>query len=103
VTRLLPLILAAALSVLVAAPAAQATHPQPPLDITKMDYSPIGHFKPGEAVPTNAGTACDQLLKPLMNGKKFNPSGKFNAYDNNVFEVLCLPYRQYDDQSNTDP
>ena len=38
-----------------------------------------------------------------MDGERFNPSGKYNAFDTNVFEVLCLPFRAAGDQSGGDP
>jgi hypothetical protein len=93
----------AAVTLAATAPGALATHAQPALDNTKLDYSPIGHFKPGGAVPPDYGTACDTDMKPLLKGKIFNPSGKWNAFDNNVFETICLPYRNQDDTSPLDP
>jgi hypothetical protein len=101
VTRL-ALAFLVALSLL--APAtALAHHTQPAPDIAKMDYSPIGHLKPGADMPADAGAACDGFFKPLMNGKLFNPSGKWNAYDTNAFEATCLPYRGAGDTSDQDP
>ena len=86
---------------LASGPAALADHSQPAPDIEKMDYAPIGHFKPGE--PTPAPTDFDTKLKPEMDGPLFNPSGKYNAFDTNVFEVLGLPYRAAGDTSASDP
>lgn len=42
-----------------AAPAlpALASHDQPVPDISQMTYAPIGHFKPGDAIPP-ANTGC---------------------------------------------
>ena len=89
---------------LACAPAvALADHPQPPRNIANLDYSPIGEFGPGEPVP--AHDRCEESLLPLKagQGKRFNPSGKYNAFDNNVFEVLCLPFRAAGDESASDP
>ena len=86
---------------LLAAPSAMANHPQPAPDISAMEYEPIGHFKPGDPVP--APTEFDAKLRPLMDGLRFNPSGNYNAFDTNVFEVLGLPYRAAGDKSASDP
>jgi hypothetical protein len=102
-TRTLALLTVLAGLALGGAPAAMGAAPQPPLDITKLPYQPIGHFKPGEAIPPDVSTACEQVAKPLMNGKIFNPSGTWNAFDTNVFETLCLPFRNQDDTSIDDP
>jgi len=99
-TRMLAL-LAAVAGLAVAAPAAVAA-PQP-IDINKLPYQPVGHFKPGDPIPPDAGTMCDEVLKPLMNGKLFNPSGVWNSFDTNVFETICLPFRNQDDVSASDP
>ena len=87
---------------LMAAPAAMASHPQPAVDPEKVAYDPIGHFKPGEAIPPDAGKACEGLL-PLLKDGVFNPSGKFNAHDTSIFEVFCLPYRNQGDGPDRDP
>ena len=92
--------LAAVLSVVIA-PAASADHPQPAGDISRLDYAPEGYFKAGARVPS--ADACAQAAQPLMEGKRFNPSGKYNAFDTNVFEVLCLPFRAAGDTSASDP
>ena len=88
--RLLALAALILVSPLASAPA-PASHPQPQGDISKLDYRPEGHFQAGDPVP--AADACEETLLPLTNGKRFNPSGSYNAFDNNVFEVICLPYR----------
>jgi PKD repeat protein len=80
---------------------ALADHPQPARDISHLAYEPEGHFQAGDAVP--AHDQCEEELLPLASGKKFNPSGNYNAFDNNVFEVLCLPFRAAGDTSNADP
>ena len=98
------IVLFAVLAILLVAPAtALADHPQPARNIDHLDYSPIGEFGPGEVVPTH--DSCEETLLPLKagQGKRFNPSGKYNAFDNNVFEVLCLPFRGAGDESNADP
>ena len=85
-----------------AAPAMAAPAPQPPLDISKMEYAPIGHFSPDKTLPS-PDTACAEQLQPMRQGEVFNPSGKFNAFDNNVFEVLCYPFRGPGDTTDNDP
>ncbi|MDQ3995422.1 MAG: M28 family peptidase, partial [Gemmatimonadota bacterium] len=92
----------AAFSLALGTAPASANHPQPGLDISKMDYAPIGHFKPGQLVPRH-DTGCEEVMNPLKRGRIFNPSGKWNAFDNNVFEVICLPFRAPSDESDTDP
>ena len=71
--------------------AASATHGQPAPDITKMDYSPIGFYKPGDPIPL-----------PTSPPDSPNPGGKWNAYDVNLFESLALPGRHPGDAGNTD-
>jgi len=92
------LVAAVALLLVAAAPAA-ATHSQPALDRTvlKGTYSPTGFYKAGDPIPSPL-----DLPKADANGL-FNPSGKWNALDNNVFETLNFPTRQGDDASNADP
>ncbi|MEO7556089.1 MAG: M28 family peptidase, partial [Acidimicrobiales bacterium] len=90
----LPALLAATL--LVPAGSALADHGQPAFDGSKLDYSPIGNFKPGDAVPPNVP------LEPT-NGRKYNPSGKYNAFDTNFFETVTLPFREADDKKDDDP
>src|SRR5687767_12661964 len=94
------LVLAAALTLLLAAPAA-ATHPQPPLDIGQLDYEPVGHYKAGDPLP--APNSCEEEFLPQTRGRVFNPSGEWNSFDNELFEVICLPYRQSGDESDSDP
>lgn len=79
-----------------------AVAPQPAPDISKLPYQPIGHFKGTDPIPT-ADTGCADTLQALRKGEIFNPSGTFNAYDNNVFEVLCYPFRGPGDTTDNDP
>src|SRR3712207_2033578 len=90
--------LAAALVALAIVPAgtALADHGQPAFDPSKLDYSPIGHFKPGGVVPPN------EPLAPT-DGRKYNPSGKYNAFDTNFFETVTWPFRGADDKTDNDP
>lgn len=83
-------------------PAASADHSQPARDISKLDYTPEGFFKAGDAVPL--GNACEttDLFKTRRQGTRFNPSGKYNAFDNDVYEVFCLPFRNADDMNADD-
>src|SRR4051812_30465563 len=80
--------------------AALADHAQPKPDISAMEYAyadggkaPKGSYQWGEPIPGpgDAGT-----LNP-------NPSGKYLAYDMDVFESLTLPGRQPGDESAKDP
>lgn len=75
-----------------ATPVVTATDAQPAPDISKMDYTPIGFYRPGEPIPpiSAAGT-----LDP-------NPSGKWVAYDTNIYESLTLPGRHPGDDSASD-
>jgi hypothetical protein len=82
----------AAMLLMVAPPAAVANHPQPAPDITKVDYTPIGFYKPGDPIPS-----------PLAPPTESNPSGKYVAYDTNVFESLNLPSRHPGDDTADDP
>ena len=77
--------------------------PPPPPDITKLAYQPVGHFKPGDLVPL--ANEFNQKIRPLMpaGSRRFNPSGTYNAFDTNVFEVLGLPYRAAGDVNGQDP
>ena len=97
--RLLALVTLA--GALASAPGALASHePQIDPDGSKLPYQPIGHFKPGDPLP-----AADdaEAVTSLMEDGIFNPSGTFNAFDTNVFEVLALPYRSAGDPSGGDP
>lgn len=97
--RILPL---AGVLALAAAPAAMATHPQPAVDNSKIAYDPVGHFKAGDAIPADFGKACE-TVQPLVKDGVFNPSGKFHAHDNSIYEVFCLPFRDQGDLSDADP
>ena len=79
---------------------ATADHAQPTRDISKLDYAPIGLFKHGDPIPQPQDK--DFFLKK-MSGRRFNPSGKYNSYDTNVFETLMLPFRAAGDTSANDP
>ncbi|CAA9501521.1 MAG: hypothetical protein AVDCRST_MAG30-1945 [uncultured Solirubrobacteraceae bacterium] len=104
----LPRVAIALLTVLavftVGASAASADHVQPKPDISKLDYAPEGFFKAGSAVPGGNACAAEGALpfRAQMQGRRFNPSGKYNAFDNNVFEVFCLPYRGAGDKKADD-
>ena len=97
--RILPLACALALS---AAPAAVASHPQQPIDNSKIAYDPVGHFKAGDPIPSDYGKSCETVT-PLLKDGVFNPSGKFNAHDTSIYEVFCLPFRDQGDLSDADP
>jgi PKD repeat protein len=99
--RTVAAVLGAAL-VLVPASAGAAVAPQPAPDISKLPYQPIGHFKGTDTIPA-ADSGCADSLQALRKGEVFNPSGTFNAYDNNVFEVLCYPFRAPGDTTDNDP
>jgi PKD repeat protein len=86
---------------LAAAPTANADHTQPPRDISKLPYEPIGHFAHGDDIPEP--NDAEAYFTPLMSGKRFNPSGTYNAYDTNVFETLMLPFRAAGDDTTDDP
>ena len=96
------LLLSLAASAALLAPAAASAQTQPPLDITKLKYEPIGFFKPGTPIPPDYGKACESLA-PQRTGKTFNPSGVWNSFDNTIFEYYCLPFRNQDDVSANDP
>ena len=91
------LFLAAAVIALAATPAntALGDHGQPAFDASRLDYAPIGHFKPGDDIPPNAP------LDPTS-GRKYNPSGKYNAFDTNFFETVTWPFRGADDKTDND-
>ena len=91
--------LAAALIAVAIAPggSALADHGQPTFDPSKLDYSPIGFFKPGQTIPP-----ANPPIQPT-DGRKFNPSGKYNAFDTNFFETVSLPFRAAGDQKADDP
>jgi hypothetical protein len=70
-------------------------------DITKLVYAPEGHFKAGDPIPSPLD--FETALQPHMDGLRFNPSGTYNAYDTNIFEVIGLPYRGAGDIAGDDP
>src|SRR5688572_26935915 len=80
---------------------ASADHAQPPRNISQLPYQPIGHFEHGDAIPAPGNAIA--YFTPLMSGKRFNPSGNYNAYDTNVFETLMLPFRAAGDTTTDDP
>ena len=96
-TRLALLI--AGLTLLLSVPASATHVPVPSVDraVIKSTYKPIGFYKPGDAIPSPL-----DLPKADADGL-FNPSGNWNALDNNVYETLNFPTRQANDQSNADP
>jgi PKD repeat protein len=100
--RLIVTVAAALSAAILNAPVALADHPQPPRDISKLDYSPQGFFKAGDPVPLGNACKTSDLFTSRMNGRRFNPSGKYNAFDTNVFEVFCLPFREAGDESAAD-
>ena len=105
------LLLAITAGALVIAPVASANHQQQiPPDINKLDYAyekdaqgnyAGAFFKPGDPLPPANG--FEEFIKPHMDGKRFNPSGSYNAYDTNIFEILALPYRGAGDEHGDDP
>ena len=84
--RLIP-ILAAGAALLSAAPAAMATHTQPPLDITKLKYDPIGHFKPGDAIPPDYGKSCDTVTAAAQ-GRRLQPVRQVERFRQHDLRVL---------------
>lgn len=93
-------VVACVAALLGAAPASAEHEPQVKPDITKLPYQPVGHFKPGDALPAADNPGA---LTALMKDGVFNPSGTFNAFDNNIFEAVALPYRSSGDPSAEDP
>ena len=73
-----------------------------PINHSLMDYDPIGHYG-----PTADGGAAPQIPLTPSNGPPAmnnpNPSGKWIAYDTNVWESLTLPYRHPGDNCNSIP
>jgi len=100
------LLVAAVTAVCIATAAAPVYAVEVPPDINALDYEPIGHFKPGDDLPPangyNTGDTADFFQQEYADGI-FNPSGTFNAYDTNVFEVLAMPYRAAGDEYADDP
>lgn len=83
---------------LVPAPAARADHAQPPLNPALVDYTPIGHYGPLDEGGTSATVPNPSGGPPALNDP--NPSGKWVAYDTNVWESLTLPSRHPNDNCN---
>jgi PKD repeat protein len=80
-------------------PAAWADHALPPLDPSKVDYTPIGHYG-----PTDRGGESATIPQPGdVPEVGPNPSGKYVAYDTNVWESLALPSRHPGDNCNSLP
>jgi PKD repeat protein len=91
---------------LIPAPAARAEHSMPPLDPSKIEYAPIGYYGPPDEAGTPEGESAQVPLTPtggppMLNNP--NPSGKWIAYDTNVWEALTLPYRHPGDNCNSIP
>lgn len=86
-------------SVLGSASTAWADHPQPALDPSKVDYTPIGHYGPADRGGESA--TIPQPGNPPAVGP--NPSGKYVAYDTNMWESLALPARHPGDDCNSLP
>ena len=92
--------LAAAIATLLTfSQSALADHSQPAPDINQMEYAyadggkaPAGSYQFGEPIP---GPDAAGSLVP-------NPSGKWIAYDTNVFESLTFPGRQPGDETTDD-
>ncbi|HEX8084019.1 MAG TPA: M28 family peptidase [Solirubrobacteraceae bacterium] len=101
------LLVAAVTAVCIAATATPANALEVPPDINALQYQPIGYFKPGDPLPPanafNADDATGQALRQEYADGIFNPSGTFNAYDTNVFEVLAMPWRAAGDEFADDP
>ena len=85
-----------ALAVFAAPGSALADHAMPALDPSKVDYTPIGYYGPGAESETIPQTGDIPAVGP-------NPSGKYVAYDTNVWESLSLPSRHPGDNCNSLP
>ncbi|HEV8681707.1 MAG TPA: CARDB domain-containing protein [Actinomycetota bacterium] len=88
--------------------AAVADHGQPALDPTKIDYTPIGYYGPPDEAGTLLGESATiptpgayPMAPPFVDSA--NPSGKWVAYDTNVWESLSLPSRHPGDNCNSLP
>ncbi|HEV2756660.1 MAG TPA: hypothetical protein VG318_12900, partial [Actinomycetota bacterium] len=105
--KLIRLLVAAVTAVCLATAATPALALEVVPDINALSYQPIGHFKPGDPLPAanayQANTPTGEFLRQEMQDGIFNPSGTFNAYDTNVFEVLAIPYRGAGDEHADDP
>jgi hypothetical protein len=89
---------------LITAPAARANHSMPPLDHSLIEYDPIGYYGPADEADTPLGESAQvPITAPsgTLTLNDPNPSGKWIAYDTNVWEALTLPYRHPGD--NCDP
>ena len=77
----------------------------PPLNHALVDYTPIGYYGPPDEASTPLGEAAQvpnpSNGPPALNNP--NPSGKWVAYDTNVWESLTLPYRHPGDNCNALP
>ncbi len=80
------------------------------LDLSVMDYTPIGYYGPqneagGDPDAANESTTIPAQPGPYPMGSPFidnpNPSGKWVAYDTNVWESLALPSRHPGDNCNS--
>ncbi|HEX2084580.1 MAG TPA: M28 family peptidase [Solirubrobacteraceae bacterium] len=100
------LLVAAVVAACIATAAAPAHAVEVVPDINALQYEPIGHFKPGDPLPPangfNTGDTAEFFQQEYADGI-FNPSGNFNAYDTNVFEVLAMPFRGAGDEFADDP
>jgi PKD repeat protein len=80
----------------------QSQPTQPPLDPTKLDYTPIGYYGPADEAGTPVGESATipnpSGGPPSLNDN--NPSGKYVAYDTDVWEGLTLPERHPGDNCN---
>jgi PKD repeat protein len=83
----------------------QSQPAQPPLDPKKIDYTPIGYYGPPDEADTPAGESATVPTPgggpPPLNDP--NPSGKYVAYDTDVWESLTIPYRHPGDNCNAIP
>jgi PKD repeat protein len=71
----------------------------PPLDPSKVDYTPIGYYgPPDETLTPGSATIPVPGAVPAVGP---NPSGKWVPYDTNVWESLALPSRHPGDNCNS--
>jgi PKD repeat protein/Zn-dependent M28 family amino/carboxypeptidase len=86
---------------------ALANHVQPALDPSQLDYDPIGYYGPADEAGTLVGESATIPATPPNGAPPAvpgpNPSGKFIAYDTNVWESLHLPMRHPGDNCNSLP
>ena len=82
---------------------AQADHGLPALQPQFLDYTPIGYYGPADEAGTPAGESATVPNPsggpPPLNDP--NPSGKWVAYDTDVWESLTMPYRHPGDNCNS--